>query len=104
MDVKDWLYLVGLLISLIVGAIGAYPAIWSVKSATRKTDVDAVKVALEIAGIDAKEQLELKQTVQHLKDIIEKRRYRVRVDFRLGDKPTIDSATIDVIDEEIYDR
>ena len=42
MDVKDWLYLVGLLISLIVGAIGAYPAIWSVKSATRKTDVDAV--------------------------------------------------------------
>lgn len=54
-----------------------------------------MKVALEIAGIDATEQLELKKKVHILEEILEKKRYRITVVFKLGERPTIEEASID---------
>ena len=75
--------------------MGAWPLIRRVKSQNIKDSIDATKIALEIAGIDASEQLELKKEVKHLKEILEKRRYKISVIFRLGESPVVEEASIE---------
>lgn len=74
---------------------GIYPLWKRVKSQNSKDNVDALKVALEIAGIDANEHLAMKREVMELKDILEKRRYKISVIFKLGEKPIIEEAAIE---------
>lgn len=98
LDVKDWLYIIGILASLVMSAISAFPALSGMKYKNQKDNIDAVKVALQIAGMDATDQLELKQKVQHLQELLEKKRYTIAVKFRLGENPIIEEATIEASD------
>jgi len=95
MELKDWLPLLVQVIIALGTLAGAWPLIKRVKSQNTRDNMDAVKVALEIAGIDANEQLELKKEVKELKEILEKRRYKVSIVFRLGEKPAIEEAQIE---------
>lgn len=95
MDSKDWAYLVGQIIVGLIALIGALPVLRRAKSQNQKDNMDAVKVALEIAGIDAGEQLELRKTVKRLTEMLEKRRYKIAVVFKLGENPNIEEATIE---------
>lgn len=95
MELKDWLPLVIQLFIAIGTLAGAWPLIRRVKSQNNKDNMDAVKVALEIAGIDANEQLQLKKEVHELKDILEKRHYKVSIVFKIGEHPSIEEATIE---------
>lgn len=69
-------------------------------SETRKTDLDSVRAAMELVGLDVQEQLDLKKKVKHLTDILENSKYQVDVHniivFTLGDDaPIIESAKIE---------
>lgn len=75
--------------------MGAWPLLKRVPSQNNKDNMDAMKVALEIAGMDAEEQLELKKEVKNLKEMLEKRRYKISVIFKLGDTPIVEEASIE---------
>lgn len=95
MDILDWL---GILVQVIIAGAtiaGAWPLIKRVRSQNNKDNMDATRIALEIAGMDASEQLELKKEVKHLKDLLERRRYKISVVFRLGEKPVVEEAAIE---------
>lgn len=94
-ELKEWLPLIVQLILAIATLAGAWPLIKRVKPQNNKDNMDAMKVALEIAGIDANEQLELKKKVHNLEEILEKRRYKISVVFKLGEKPIVEEATIE---------
>lgn len=95
MEPKEWILLV--IQAVLAGGtlLGAWPLLKRVRYQNNKDSVDAMKVALEIAGIDASEQLELKKKVHQLEEILEKKRYRITVVFKLGERPTIEEASID---------
>lgn len=92
---KDIILIIVQVIIAVGTLAGAWPLIKRVKSQNTKDNMDAIKVALEIAGIDANEQLELKKKVHVLEEILEKRRYKISVVFKLGEKPVIEEATIE---------
>lgn len=95
MELKEWLPLVIQFIIALGTLAGAWPLIKRVKFQNSKDNVDAVKVALEIAGIDASEQLQLKKEVHELREILEKRHYKVSIIFKSGEHPSIEEATIE---------
>ena len=95
MEIKDWLGIVVQVVIAIATLVGAWPLLKRVPSQNAKDNMDAVKVALEIAGIDAEEQLELKREVKKLQDMLEKRRYKISVVFRLGETPIVEEASIE---------
>ena len=95
MEIKDWLGIVVQIVIAIATLLGVWPLLKRVPSQNAKDNMDAVKVALEIAGIDAEEQLELRREVKKLQDILEKRRYKISVVFRLGENPTVEEASIE---------
>ncbi len=95
MEPKEWIPLVIQSILAIGTLVGAWPLLKRVVPQNNKDNMDAMKVALEIAGIDATEQLELKKKVHVLEEILEKRRYKISVVFRLGDKPVVEEASIE---------
>lgn len=95
MELKDWLGILAQVVIALGTLLGVYPIWKRVKSQNTKDNVDALKVALEIAGIDANEHLAMKKEVRELKDILEKRRYKISVVFKLGEKPIIEEAAIE---------
>lgn len=97
MEIKDYLFLIGLIISIVLGVIAIIPQLKRTSSQNKKDDVDSLKIALELAGIDAKEQLELRKKVKHLEDILSNSQYKVTVIFSLGDKSKVESASIEMI-------
>ncbi len=100
MEPKDWIPLLVQTLLAIGTLAGAWPLLKRVRYQNNKDSVDAMKVALEIAGIDATEQLELKKKVHVLEEILEKKRYRITVVFKLGERPTIEEASIDSFEIE----
>lgn len=96
MSIETWIQVIGWIFTTVVAGIGAYPVVMRLRSQNNKDNVDALKVALEMVGMDVSEQLELRQTVQHLQEIVEKRRYKISVIFKLGEKPVIEEASIEM--------
>lgn len=96
MSIAEWLQVIGWIFTTIVALVGAYPVVMRLRSQNNKDSVDALKVALEMVGQDVTEQLELRKTVQHLQEIMEKRRYKISVIFKLGEKPIIEEASIEM--------
>lgn len=95
METSDWLPLIIQAIIAVATIVGAWPALKRFKFQNSKDSMDAVKVALEIAGIDAGEQLELRKKVAALEEILEKRRYKITVVFKLGEKPSVEETSIE---------
>lgn len=103
MESREWIPLVIQAIIAIGTFVGAWPLIRRVSSQNKKDDVDALKVALEIAGVNAEEQLELVKEVRELKEFREaweNSRYRISVVFKLGESPIIEQATIENLNVE----
>lgn len=96
MEITDWMVVAGWVVTTVIALIGAYPVIMRLKAQNNKDSIDTLKVALELAGMDVSEQLELKKNVQHLTEIMEKRRYKISVVFKLGEKPVIEEASIEM--------
>ena len=95
MTLSEWLPLAIQAILAIATLVGAWPLLRRITPQNNKDNMDAMKVALEIAGIDAGEQLELKKKVHVLEEIFERRRYKISVIFRLGEKPVVEEASIE---------
>lgn len=95
MELKEWILLVIQAILALGTLVGAWPLLRRITPQNNKDNMDAMKVALEIAGIDAGEQLELKKKVHVLEEILERRRYKISVIFRLGEKPVVEEASIE---------
>ena len=95
MTLSEWLPLAIQAILAIATLVGAWPLLRRITPQNNKDNMDAMKVALEIAGIDAGEQLELKKKVHVLEEILERRRYKISVIFRLGEKPVVEEASIE---------
>lgn len=95
MEPKEWIPLVIQAILALGTLVGAWPLLRRITPQNNKDNMDAMKVALEIAGIDAGEQLELKKKVHVLEEILERRRYKISVIFRLGEKPVVEEASIE---------
>ena len=95
MTLSEWLPLAIQAILAIATLVGAWPLLRRITPQNNKDNMDAMKVALEIAGIDAGEQLELKKKVHVFEEILERRRYKISVIFRLGEKPVVEEASIE---------
>jgi HAMP domain-containing protein len=94
-ETKDWAGIIVQAIIAISTLVAAWPLIKRARSQNNRDDVEATKVALELAGIGADEQLKLKKEVGRLTKMLEKQRYRISVTFRLGERPHIEEATIE---------
>jgi len=92
---------VAVLIQILIAVgtlIKILPELRRVDARNKRDELDATKIALEIAGMDANEQLELKQEIAHLKNLMERKRYKITVTFRLGDRPFIEETSIESYD------
>lgn len=101
----DWnriLVIGGWVVTTLIALIGAWPVLRRTKAQNTKDTVDALKVAMELVGMDAEEQLNLKNEVRDVKEkmkIMDGRKYKITVIFTLGEKPAVEEASI-----ETYDR
>ena len=101
MELKDWLPPVIQFIIALGTLVGAWPLIKRVNAQNQKDNVDALKVAMDLAGMDVMEQLELRKEVKHLKDVLEQgKRYKVCVIFRVGEKPIIEESILESLPED----
>lgn len=101
MDTKDWLFLAGLLVSIVTSAVAVSPQLRRVPAQNKKDQLDSVKIALEMAGMDIKEQLDLKKKVKKLEerlDILTNSRYELIIVFSPGETPKVERASIRLLD------
>jgi hypothetical protein len=97
----ETLSVVGIVMSSVVALLGAY-FVYKIQrgrlgSQNRKDDMDAASAALEIARRAAATNLALETEVRELKRVLNAQNYRVTVVFRLGEKPSIEKATIETV-------
>ena len=68
-------------------------------SQNMRDDMETARIALEISETSTTKQLELAKRIHKLEKILEGRYYKVTVIFSLGEKPTVNQATIEAIPE-----
>lgn len=69
-----------------------------------KDGMEAAKNALEIAESATKKQLEQEQKIGELTRILKNTHYKVTVIFTLGEKPKVETASIEAIHEQVATR
>lgn len=97
----ELLTITGIIISGIFSFAAAY-LVFRVQSRrigpqNRKDDIDAARVALEIAEKSTARQLALENKVFELTQILKNTHYKVTVVFSLGETPKVEMASIEAI-------
>lgn len=66
-------------------------------SQNAKDDMDTAQIALQISDQATKKWLEVTEEVAQLRSILENKHYKVVVVFTLGEKPRIESASVEAV-------
>ena len=94
---NNWMGIAGFIISIIVGVIAIYPQLRRVGTQNKKDQIEALKVAMELAGMSLEEQLELRKEVKMLKDMLQENGYELRIEFYPANLPHTEKATVKTI-------